>query len=118
MFFMLVPLTIHYRYLRPTPALFLLLHSQGTLTKSISQSPPVLSAPDCTKKEKGGVHKESAVGILGKLPNNKPNLLLPRIKAFSAPAILQKRKERNGGESYMILGSDIIAAGGISGRQN
>jgi hypothetical protein len=69
------------------------------------------------------VHKESAVNNLGNPTsktdcslNNEPNLLLPRIKVFSARILKEQKREWGGGESYLILGSDIIAVTGVVGR--
>ena len=79
-----------------------------------SQSPPVLSAPNCFKKENRGVHKESVVNNLGNPTskivyslNNEPNSLLPRITAFSARG-LPSKKGMEGGRIVFILGNDIM----------
>jgi hypothetical protein len=42
--------------------------------------------------------------------------LLPRIKVFSACDLKEQKREWGGRESYLILGSDIMVATGISGR--
>jgi hypothetical protein len=76
-----------------------------------SQSPSVLSAPELFKKEKRGVEKESYYTSIFEDAISKTeliNLLLPRIKAFSTRVLKEQKREWGGGESYLILGSDIM----------
>ena len=52
---------------------------------------------------------------LEKVPSGKNKMidsLLPRIKGFSARVLKEQKREWYGGESYLILGSDIMTAGG------
>jgi hypothetical protein len=42
--------------------------------------------------------------------------LLPRIIVFSAHDLKKQKREWSGGESYMILGSDIMVTIGVAGR--